>query len=258
MATPDPRPPGPGPDPQPPSPTPDPTAAAAGPEPAADLGGARRANPDGAVGLRGAQRDLRRAARRHRGERSRAGPDPQPTSCPRWPRRASRCPSSSSTRRSRAGCGARSSTRSDRKPKGRRLRYAVGELLTCTRCMGAWSALGLVALRAALARRRTHGGHGARRERRERSLAGELQGHLRPRERHRAGAPAPPRAVPRSPCGVTALGRVILRTARFRSPRRLGCTLPGVPERVTFQWAQQRTDATSLRRAGDGTLRPPT
>jgi len=35
----------------------------------------------------------------------------------------------------------------ERKPKGRRLRYAVGELLTCTRCMGAWSALGLVALR---------------------------------------------------------------------------------------------------------------
>jgi hypothetical protein len=34
-----------------------------------------------------------------------------------------------------------------REPKGRRLRYAVGELLTCTRCMGAWSALGLVALR---------------------------------------------------------------------------------------------------------------
>jgi hypothetical protein len=36
---------------------------------------------------------------------------------------------------------------SERKPKGRRLRYAVGELMTCTRCMGAWSALGLVALR---------------------------------------------------------------------------------------------------------------
>jgi hypothetical protein len=34
-----------------------------------------------------------------------------------------------------------------RKPKGRRLRYAIGELLTCTRCTGAWSALGLVALR---------------------------------------------------------------------------------------------------------------
>ena len=34
-----------------------------------------------------------------------------------------------------------------RKPKGRRLQYAIGELLTCTRCTGAWSALGLVALR---------------------------------------------------------------------------------------------------------------
>jgi hypothetical protein len=37
--------------------------------------------------------------------------------------------------------------RDGRRPKGRRLRYAVGELLTCTRCTGAWSALGLVALR---------------------------------------------------------------------------------------------------------------
>src|SRR3954468_23530091 len=35
----------------------------------------------------------------------------------------------------------------DGRPKGRRLRYAVGELLTCTRCLGAWSALGLTALR---------------------------------------------------------------------------------------------------------------
>jgi Protein of unknown function (DUF1360) len=34
-----------------------------------------------------------------------------------------------------------------RRPKGRRLRYAVGELLTCTRCTGAWSSLALVALR---------------------------------------------------------------------------------------------------------------
>ncbi|HKH18915.1 MAG TPA: DUF1360 domain-containing protein [Solirubrobacteraceae bacterium] len=34
-----------------------------------------------------------------------------------------------------------------KKPRGRRLRYAVGELFNCTRCMGAWSALGLVALR---------------------------------------------------------------------------------------------------------------
>ena len=34
-----------------------------------------------------------------------------------------------------------------RRPKGRGLRYAVGELLTCSRCVGAWSSLGLVALR---------------------------------------------------------------------------------------------------------------
>ena len=33
------------------------------------------------------------------------------------------------------------------RPQGRRLRRAVGELLTCTRCVGAWSALGLVGLR---------------------------------------------------------------------------------------------------------------
>jgi hypothetical protein len=37
----------------------------------------------------------------------------------------------------------------ERRPKGRRLRYAVGELLTCTRCVGAWSSLGLVGLRVA-------------------------------------------------------------------------------------------------------------
>lgn len=34
-----------------------------------------------------------------------------------------------------------------RRPKGTRLRYAVGELLTCTRCLGAWTSLGLVGLR---------------------------------------------------------------------------------------------------------------
>lgn len=33
------------------------------------------------------------------------------------------------------------------KPRGRRLRYAIGELLTCSRCMGAWSALAVVGLR---------------------------------------------------------------------------------------------------------------
>jgi hypothetical protein len=34
-----------------------------------------------------------------------------------------------------------------KRPRGRRLRYAVGELLNCTRCVGAWNALALVALR---------------------------------------------------------------------------------------------------------------
>jgi hypothetical protein len=34
-----------------------------------------------------------------------------------------------------------------REPKGTGLRHVVGELLTCTRCTGVWSALGLVALR---------------------------------------------------------------------------------------------------------------
>ena len=38
-------------------------------------------------------------------------------------------------------------TSDGKRPKGMRLRYAVGELLTCTRCAGAWSALGLVSLR---------------------------------------------------------------------------------------------------------------
>lgn len=38
-------------------------------------------------------------------------------------------------------------TADGKRPKGRRLRYAVGELLQCTRCVGAWSALSLIALR---------------------------------------------------------------------------------------------------------------
>ncbi|MEA2430619.1 MAG: hypothetical protein QOI19_1092 [Thermoleophilaceae bacterium] len=36
-----------------------------------------------------------------------------------------------------------------KKPRGRRLRRAIGELVTCTRCVGAWSALGVVGLRLA-------------------------------------------------------------------------------------------------------------
>ena len=34
-----------------------------------------------------------------------------------------------------------------RSPKGDGLRYAIGELLSCTRCTGGWAALGLVGLR---------------------------------------------------------------------------------------------------------------
>jgi hypothetical protein len=33
------------------------------------------------------------------------------------------------------------------RPKGTGMRFAVGELLTCTRCVGAWSSLALVGLR---------------------------------------------------------------------------------------------------------------
>ncbi|MEX2195062.1 MAG: DUF1360 domain-containing protein [Thermoleophilaceae bacterium] len=36
-----------------------------------------------------------------------------------------------------------------RRPRGRRLRHAVGELMTCTRCAGVWGALGMVGLRVA-------------------------------------------------------------------------------------------------------------
>ena len=35
------------------------------------------------------------------------------------------------------------------RPRGRRVRRALGELVMCTRCVGAWSALGLVGLRVA-------------------------------------------------------------------------------------------------------------
>jgi hypothetical protein len=37
----------------------------------------------------------------------------------------------------------------EQRPRGRRLRRAVGELVTCTRCVGAWSALAVVGLRVA-------------------------------------------------------------------------------------------------------------
>jgi len=36
-----------------------------------------------------------------------------------------------------------------RRPRGRGLRYVLGELVTCPRCLGTWSSLGLVGLRVA-------------------------------------------------------------------------------------------------------------
>jgi hypothetical protein len=35
------------------------------------------------------------------------------------------------------------------RPRGKGLRYAIGELMGCSRCLGSWSALGLVGLRVA-------------------------------------------------------------------------------------------------------------
>lgn len=35
------------------------------------------------------------------------------------------------------------------RPRGRGLRYAIGELMACSRCVGSWSALGLISLRVA-------------------------------------------------------------------------------------------------------------
>jgi hypothetical protein len=40
----------------------------------------------------------------------------------------------------------------ERHPRGTGVRYVVGELLTCTRCLGSWSALSLVGMRAAAPR----------------------------------------------------------------------------------------------------------
>ncbi len=37
----------------------------------------------------------------------------------------------------------------ERQPRGRGLRYVLGELVTCPRCLGTWGALGLVGLRVA-------------------------------------------------------------------------------------------------------------
>ena len=37
----------------------------------------------------------------------------------------------------------------ERRPRGRGVRYVLGELVTCSRCLGTWGSLGLVGLRVA-------------------------------------------------------------------------------------------------------------
>ena len=188
-----------------------PDAAAAGPEPAAHLSGARRPHPDRAGRLRGALGALRRAAGRHRRERARARADPA-GELPALAAASFALSSSSCTRRSRAGCAGRSSTsRARQRPKGRRLRYAVGELLTCTRCTGAWSALGLVGPAPARPRRRADGLHGARRVGRQRHAAGRLLVAVRARQRAEQRSGRGPRPGPRDRAPRTR--RVMLRTA---------------------------------------------
>ena len=93
-----------------------------------------------------------------------------------------------------AACS-RSSTRAvarGTRPRGRRMRYAVGELLNCTRCVGAWSALGLVALRLhpppPAARPRA-----ARRVGGQRRAARGVLAVVRPRERGAAAGRPPSR-----------------------------------------------------------------
>ena len=90
---------------------------------------------------------LRRRARRRPRQGRRARPRGRGAAASAWP--PSRCPSSSPRRRSTPGCACPSSrsTPTAARPKGTGVRYAVGELLTCTRCVGVWSALGLTALR---------------------------------------------------------------------------------------------------------------
>ena len=235
--TPDPRPPGPGPDPVPPSPTPDPMPLAAGPESATHLVGTGRAHSDRADGLRGDHGDLRRAARRDRRERAQEGPDPGRTNCPRW--RAASFALSKLVVKEKAESWMRRPFVDEqrRKPKGRRLRYAVGELLTVHALHGRLERARARGPAPALAGRRADGLHRARRERRKRRPAGTLLLPVRARDGRGEGrrgarsAPAPSEASPEHD------RHVMLRTATSQALRRLGCTSPGVPGRVTYEWA---------------------
>ena len=236
----------------PPSPTPDPMPLATGPESATHLVGPDRAHPDGADGLRG---DLGRStARCSPGPPSsarRKRSDPGRANCPRWPRRASRCPSSWSKRRPRAGCAGRSSTSSARKPKGRRLRYAVGELLHVHALHGRVERARAGRPAPALAGRRADGLHACSPRapettccrRSSRTCARTPRPSRRSAEAP-ASRPRHPQRRPEHDATCHASDRYI------PGLRRLGCTPPGVPRRVTTN-GQQRTDPTSLR-SNDG------
>ena len=105
-------------------------------------------------------------------------------------------------------------------PKGTGLRYAVGELLTCTRCVGVWSAMGLVALRVTRPREARVVNAGLRRQRGQRLRAGRV--HLarralerragrrgrrrrRERQRRRPRRALRPAAVGAEPAGATGI-----------------------------------------------------
>ena len=202
-ATPDPRPPGPGPGPAAADADAGPDAAAAGPESAADLVGPRRAHADRAVGLRGALGHLRRAARRHRGERARPRRRSRRSELPAlaaasfalsklvvhekvesWMRR----PFVDETRRA--------------SPKGRRLRYAVGELLHVHALHRRLERARPRRAAAALARGRAHGLDGARRVGRQRPAAGRRShGCARTRRPSRRSPPT------RRSCAASAMPR---------------------------------------------------
>ena len=260
--TPDPRPPGPGPDPRPPTSDAGPDAAPAGPESAADLVGARRTHPDRARRLRGALGHLRRAAGRHRGERARARRRSRPPSCRRWPPPASRCPSSSCTRRSRAGCGGPFVDEQRRKPegppaavRGRRAAdlHALHRRLERARARRA--ARALARGRDAPSPRCSPRQRGQRPAASRRFSACARTPRTEQQARRRPGAPRrrPRRRVtasrPRATCHASDGNIPAPATVSRAAPR-------GVPERVTFN-GQQRTTSTPLR-PDDGARSTPT
>ena len=130
-----------------------------------------------------------------------------------------------------------------KRPKGRRMRYAIGELLTCTRCMGAWTALALVGLRLHAPAHGADRHDRARRLGRQRHAPGRL--HVAVLARDHAGArgrapaaraaAAPPRSARAARSAVGAVARLVNSCAvRVRSSsRRTGDGTPASTSRVS-------------------------